>query len=717
MKIAIYINNSQSPTLDIWRNGNKIDMFDDESLNIVSKLNDIEKLSNVFSDFTLSFTVPATPKNSAIFKHYYDFDIDNSFNANIRIDAIIEIDTFPFKYGQIQLESVQLKDQRVDNYKITFYSKVSQLSELFGNDTIDLLDYDIINQEQVKVRNILSLYNFEYNSTNLIKTINDDTYLDNIIVTPLIAYTDRDWNYGNDDIFDISKDDSAIKNQELKQSIKCIKLIEGIEEKYNINFSRDFLDSVMFNKLYLWMNGKENKIGGGFQLELNNNINSIEGTTNYFTASADTTLNTFTYTDLAFNYSPIRNFYLSTTLVNVTTLDGLALNDTNFNIKFIDAVTNQIIHETNKTPNENGTLQGVFNIPQQPVSYSRTIKVEINAPVNFIYSSAKITFGGASVFAFIQTQFNNSDYLNFINIRSFLPNLKVIDFLTGIMKMFKLIIRPINQNTFYLNTIDGFYSFGNFLDITKYSNQESVEIKRPTIYSKISFKYEKTENILGKKFRQQNGGVDEIGYGDERAVYNIDSKNELEVKLPFENMLFEKLIDNSNIDETIDNTTNILIGQACKLEDDLTTIRVNDNMKALLFFYNGIENISVNSIKFKFKTETVVTLNNYKLVSNTDNSVLNNVTTCLNWGVEIDPWHRTEIETTLFNNFWKNWVETIYDKKQRKISYEAFLPSRYITELSLNDRIIIGDQRYKIEDYKVNLVDGKTQLNLFKDIF
>ena len=48
-----------------------LDMFDDESIQITSKLSDIEKLSNVFNDYSNSFTVPATPNNSAIFKHYY----------------------------------------------------------------------------------------------------------------------------------------------------------------------------------------------------------------------------------------------------------------------------------------------------------------------------------------------------------------------------------------------------------------------------------------------------------------------------------------------------------------------------------------------------------------------------------------------------------------------------------------------------------------------
>ena len=65
MKVSVYIGED------------KVDLFDDEKISITQKLNDIEKLSNVFTDFTNSFTVPATQANNRILKHYYDVDINN----------------------------------------------------------------------------------------------------------------------------------------------------------------------------------------------------------------------------------------------------------------------------------------------------------------------------------------------------------------------------------------------------------------------------------------------------------------------------------------------------------------------------------------------------------------------------------------------------------------------------------------------------------------
>ena len=244
MKVKIYIDDKV------------LDLYQDESIQYTSKLSDIEKLSNVFTDFSDSFTVPATPKNNAIFQHYYDVDIDNTFNANIRVIAYIEIDSFPFRVGKVQLEGIKLKNQKPDSYKITFYGGLIQLSDLFKDDTIDLLDYQKdATGSLVKVWDSLSQFEYEYNSANFINSLNNPSFQSGSIITPLISYTDRDWNYGSADSIDISGNAGAILDSELRPAIRIKHIIEGIETKYGINFTRNFLGSAVFNNLFMWMNG------------------------------------------------------------------------------------------------------------------------------------------------------------------------------------------------------------------------------------------------------------------------------------------------------------------------------------------------------------------------------------------------------------------------------------------------------------------------------
>ncbi len=44
----------------IYIEGKRLDLFEDEAIKLTSTINDIEKLSNVFNDFTQAFTIPAT---------------------------------------------------------------------------------------------------------------------------------------------------------------------------------------------------------------------------------------------------------------------------------------------------------------------------------------------------------------------------------------------------------------------------------------------------------------------------------------------------------------------------------------------------------------------------------------------------------------------------------------------------------------------------------
>lgn len=699
MKTSIYIGEQLR----------KIDLFDDENIFFIQKLNDIEKLSNIFFDSTLSFTIPATDNNNSILRHYYDIYINNGYNANLRIPAYIEIDSFPYKFGEIQIEDVKLNNFLSKDYKITFYSKITQLTELFSNDTIDLLDFDD--------------FKWTYNNTNFERTLNDTTYFDGDIITPLISYSDRDWNYGSfsGTASDISSDLTPIVNTELKSALRIIRIIEAIEDKYNISFSRDFFGTELFEKLYIWMNSKSSKPSGQVILNIQNNITtSGPSPNNFFTCSVDTTNNIFTITDNAFDYDPTRIFNLRVLAVGLRDpISNVILDDIFFTLTVIDNDTDEIyLTQTRKTFGGNlSVLQFIFDIPQQSVSTTRNLKFFLSSSSNFTFGVFSILFDyviGPGNIQRASTENNSGNYLNVYNPSFQLPSIKVIDFIIGIMKMFKLIIRPTSINNFYIDTIDNFYSQGRIIDITKYTNQEEVIIERPDIYSSIKFKYEKTENVLGKRFRQTNDPInDEIGYGDLSSQYIIDTKNELEVKLPFENMLFERLTIESNDNNIL---TNICIGQSCKLQEDNITLIPNDS-KPIIFFNNGLIDITDTPVKIKFGGSVTYSLTSYYLVNNSNNSVFENVTDSINFGSEIDPWFLQQLDKSLYSNYWENWINTIYDKKQRKFKFKSYLPQRYIEELSLNDRIIIGDTRYKINDFKINLQTGETDLNLFVDIY
>lgn len=684
-------------------------MFKDETLEITSKLSDIEKLSNVFMDVTNTFTVPAE-ENNHIFKHYYDKDIDNPINANLRLDAYLEIDSFPFRFGKLQLESVKLKNNRPDSYKITFFGGLLQLTDLFSDDTIDKLDYDkitnITSKEYVKTRDYLSRLDFELNETNWYKTIQDPSFKDGDVITPLIAYTDRDWEYGTDDANDIGDTEGKIRPDELRPAIRIIKLIEAIEAKYGISFNRSFFGTAQFNNLFMWMNESNTFATETWYRYVMNPITSIIGFPN--DGSITLTLDNYIKVDgLASNLVYI---YANIIPDDTTIKYSARLKDINGNVlqELTDVKGLQNIYYVVKPSGSDSVRVNTFYVE---LSTSFTNDIQINFEIfrkdgNYGDILCKVRSVG--------TEYN---FIANMELEKALPKLKVIDFLQGLMKQFRLVIRPLSSNQFYIDTLDNYYNEGNILNVTEYIDNEELTIERPLIYKTIKFKYQKTSNATGANFRKRYDPInDEIGYGDLMAEYpSIENNQELSVELPFENMMFERLIiqqPNINANEP----TDVYIGQSISVSDS-GSISPNKS-KPILFYNNGIIDISATPIICRFKdNDSNESLNYVYLVGNTNDELIDQVTDTINFNSEIDPWHGQIVANSLYLNYWSNWVNTIYDLKQRKFTYEGYLPPRFIEELSLNDRLIIGNNRYKINDYKVNLANGKTQLTLFNDIF
>jgi hypothetical protein len=55
----------------IFVEGQKLDLFDDENIEITSTIQNIQDISKTFTDFSQSFTIPTSPVNNAIWEYFY----------------------------------------------------------------------------------------------------------------------------------------------------------------------------------------------------------------------------------------------------------------------------------------------------------------------------------------------------------------------------------------------------------------------------------------------------------------------------------------------------------------------------------------------------------------------------------------------------------------------------------------------------------------------
>ena len=106
--------------VSVYIEGVKLDLFDDEQINVTSIQQNVQDISKVFTDFSQSFSCPATPNNNQVFEHFYQNDVNATIDFNVRREALIEIDLTTFRRGKISLEKTEVKNNEPYSYQITF---------------------------------------------------------------------------------------------------------------------------------------------------------------------------------------------------------------------------------------------------------------------------------------------------------------------------------------------------------------------------------------------------------------------------------------------------------------------------------------------------------------------------------------------------------------------------------------------------------------------
>ena len=65
--------------LQLYIEGQRVDLFDDESVVLTQTIQNVKDVQKVFTDYSKTFTLPATKENNKIFRHYYNNSITNGF--------------------------------------------------------------------------------------------------------------------------------------------------------------------------------------------------------------------------------------------------------------------------------------------------------------------------------------------------------------------------------------------------------------------------------------------------------------------------------------------------------------------------------------------------------------------------------------------------------------------------------------------------------------
>ena len=688
-----------SPNPDLYKIESdyfRADLFKDESVSITDSVLNVKDIGKTFTPFSQQFNLPASKLNNKLFRHYENFNIENSFDARFRHDAIIKLNGIDYKKGKIQFKSVSLKDNKAHAYKVVFFGDAVELKEILGETKLSGLLYD-------------SSLNFEYSQTNIenLFTASDSsinsTYGSTDILVPNIHHT-KNMRYTNAGYRD-NITNTQLEWVDLKPAIRCRAIIDAINNTFPQLNITGFFNSEKFNNLYMWMHKNEGYV-----------TNADEGGNTFIVRNrwrhqSDDPLDYAHTSTTPSSYGDVRTQYISSSsyqekyviVVNVFTSQTDA-----YTVRVRKGSTGFLYSESRYDNGGNSTTYADIlrsNTPEGLVDFVVEVESENNITMTQTLQVKKyfkqIQWGNYNlIYTANYTPINNVPDKTFY-IGKQMPEMKVMDFLSGLFKTFNCVVykdgNNINVELASVFMSSGKGATGTPYDITKYVDMESSTVERLFQYkemdfsfkSKKSFLVQYSDEIQGVPFSQESYGDNEWDGG----VYKVE--------VPFEKMMYERLSNEDTGAQTY-------IGQGAMLDK-----KFEPTIGAPLLLF----------MDYQANTNSELTIggsapSNYRKPSNISGFTWGwNTQIQLNFGLEADEWlgdlPNPSTSTNLFDAGYLDYVETVFDRKARLFKVSAYLPLSLIIKLKLNDFLIINNQNFRINKIKTNLLTNKTDLELY----
>ena len=699
--------------LQLYIGTERVDLFKDETVSLTQTIKNVKDIAKIFTEFTQTFSVPASSVNNKIFKHYYNSNIQDGFDARTKQKATIEINDLPFREGKISLQGVELKNNLAHTYKITFFGNAVNFKDIISDDQLSSLSFsDFFNKD------------YSFNDVKFFMTTGTSPQM----IVPLITHTNRlIYNSGSNVTFNaedqinniyatpLNNTTNGVPFTEFKYAVRVPDIITAIQDRYNITFSSDFFNNnttEKYSKLYMWLHRKSGNVEVPGQVPAIYEINQdlILDTTDYVTSEQNGIVTIaapigVTPSSIAFTASPIN----PNVSYNIQMLRNGAIVAEKINVQGPQTLTLNA-----------GSFGNINNSSYQLQIAGQNINVaagNLTVQVNWLEPFANPGYG--------QDKYKNAGTFTTgqvpqFNINQQIPEMKIMDFLSGLFKMFNL-IAYVENDVIVVKTLDSYYAastttynIDKYLDTTK----STTDVALP--FNKVSFTYKGLKTFLAQEFNQlfntKWGGLTFTLNGD---IFDAPSEP-YKIELPFEHMMYERLYDAGTTPPT---STDVQWGYS-----------VNENQQPYkgepLLFYAHKVNQSVSNTKVRVRdpfTTNIIDLQSYYIPSNSleiDPAISKEN---IHFQAEINEYLANEPTTTspplsaqftdtLFETEYKTYIQEIFNTRNRLTKVTAYLPMKVYYNLQLNDLIEMNQQTYKINSLTTDLTTGKTEFELLNTI-
>lgn len=734
-KVQLFIDNEQ------------VDVFQDGSITIESSIKNVQDPGKIFTDFSKNFTLPASDRNNILFKHYYNFAIDG-FNAAVAKEARIEINNRVFREGYIMLEGVDLKYNRPYSYRVTFYGNLRFLREKLDSTKLSELlflknfymNYEATGNDSVK----------EYLESS--KNITDEFGTTHVqpLVVPLITHTDRLYFDEGSDYYGSLEDGNlyydvadyplngkrnGVAWDQLKPAIRIDIIIKAIEKLLSldgttVSFSTDFFNSsnLDYYNLYMWLHQKEGKIVSEEtvgkvttlidKFSVGKSLSYVSGTSAVgFSANFTNSSGISSGTSADTVKIEIESGKVDTVLARLSLVSSDTTTKYDVRVERNGSLYYEFTQEV-----QTGTTD-YLEVDLDEGTYTFTVITDSGSPIDFnsgfelrLIARVDREYQDISIPDIVRTASNliaNSNQIFYTHEN--MPDITVLDFLSGLFKMFNLVAEVRNdsptEKTIVVKTLDDFYvSSTAETDLTSKINVESSTVNKALPYTKITFEYEDTDSLLAKQHKEVNnitwGGESEDVKGDSR--YN----KEYVIKPSFGHMKYERLYNNTGAD-----WTDIQVGFSVTKsnEDDTagTQEKYNPYIGKPVLFYPIL--ISGETIPYTYNDRTAAVFTSSYFIPS--NAVDVNTSQTNHFGAEKNEYNANvdgsqSYDENLYSQYYENYILSIFNKFNRLTKLKAVLTNAFITNFSLADTIVVSGEKYNINKINLDIVTGKADLEL-----
>jgi hypothetical protein len=650
------------------------------------------------STFTKTVDIPFTKNNDKIFTQIFNINVTNGFNPKKKSDCTITDGGILIASGYLQVQEIDLPNKL---YKCVFYGETKNLFDdigdkfVFGNsDRADNLNFDDTVHNKVKSE-IEASWN------------NQRDYVYTMIKTNTNQITSGEINT------------TGIPTTKLYPQLRVKYVIDKIFAKWGYEYDSNFFNSDLFKDLLI-MPSFEKPTGDAFveyQASTNYRIYEREILKIPFTTQiVDQYGNSYnsgtgrfkipfrdrftlscgfgflwgwgTYNDPNVARNRVGNLRL---LCNIWRR-GLRI-VTNLNLGQVDELID--IDPNNVSQVYNNDTDGLtLNHVPIPFDFLAEDEIEffLNLPKTGIEGDVQIPFfsGTASYLMTDNSSINihNDNYTPWLAIENelfstnLLPtflNVKQVDIIGDVIKMFNLYIKPdkTNSRKFIIEPRDDFYKRGKTVTNLNYDvNSVQISYLNDLAARKYLFSYASDNDYANKTFQDANKGRI---YGDAQIELDNDFlNNERKISLVAAPTQFTPRPEFLNV--TLPSIQN----------EDLT--KATTSFKTRYWWYCGQEQARIVSASFsvpttiKFKLNTTATQsavftysnfpatsNNYSYGDRTSDSLL----FAINGG--------TTKENSLYYNYYENEIETYADQNSHILTLEVELNTKILQSIDFND--------------------------------